>query len=157
MADKYNLVSGEVSGELVAEIGTTVQEWKAKLPQMVPLTKDTRSGLAWPGANGLDASRSMAKAAQEHGALFPTQVADPAEVIRDADLAKNLLPVRDALAGLARVVDDLIAAAGSDAYRGALKLYGMAQVVKGSAPGLEGQIAPLAEHLDRPARKAVVE
>lgn len=151
--DKYNLVSGAVSAEFVEEIHATVQQWKAKLPGMVPLSKETRSSLVFPGAKGLNASRSMALAAQQHAALFPVAVADPAEVVRDADLAASLLPVRDSLVGLLQVVEDLIAAGGSDAYRGALKLYGIAQVVKSNAPGLEGQMAPLIEHLDRPSRK----
>lgn len=153
MADKYNMVSGTVDPELPGQMLATINHWKERLPFLVALDKQTRTRLVWPGTNGLEASGAMADAAEAYPGLSPGAVADPAELRRDVALAKALAPVRDALASLTQAIDNTIAAAGSDAYRTALKLYAIAHVVKDQAPGIEERIRPLAAHLDRPSRR----
>ena len=152
MADKFNLVSAELSPEVQAQVLALFAQAAAALPFLIALSKDTRKGLAWPGVEGLEASVAIAEVIATHPELFPPAVVNPVEIKRDATLAKALLPIRDAVAGLLQGIEDTIAGAGSDSLRGALKGYAMAQVLKNMAPGLEARIQPMATHLDRPAR-----
>ncbi len=154
MADKYNLVSAELAPEVLAEVMELIRQIEARLPFLIALTKDNRTSLTWPGANGLEASASLAEAVAARPGLFPAEAVDVAEMKRDLALVKALTPIRDALSGLWQRIDDTVAAAGSDGYRAALRAYALAQVLMQLAPGLEAETAPFAAHLDRPSRRA---
>lgn len=152
MADKYNLVSAELTSEAAERVAGLIGELQGLMPFLIALTKDTRSTLVWPGAAGLEAAGAMAETVAKRPGLFPADVVDAAELKRDVALARALGPIRDGLAGLLQGVEDTLAGAGSDAYRAALRAYALAQVIKSTTPGLEAEMAPLAGHLDRPRR-----
>jgi hypothetical protein len=152
MADKYDLVSGEIAADKVKEILDTVIRWRTELPFLVAFDQEARRHVTKPGEEGVLASVSMADTAAEHASFFPKDVADPLEIRRDAALAQALAPVLVALTSFAQAVDDTILAAKSDAYRGGLKLYGIAKLLREQIPGLSEQITPLKARLDRVAR-----
>lgn len=153
MANPTNLVSGEVSEDKINEILATLDRWQQELQFLVALSVEQRSELAYPGDKGLDASLAMADTASRHSANFPKVVADPDEIRRDITLAKRLKPVTLRLTALAKAFEDTELAARADAYRGGLKLYGVAKQLVDAVPGLEQEISPLRDRLDRASRK----
>jgi hypothetical protein len=154
MADKYNLVSGEISDEKVKEIQDTITRWRTEMPFLVAFSEEDRKHVVKPGDTGVSAAVVVADAAAEHPNFFPKDVADPAEIRRDAALADTLSSVAATLSAFAQAVDDTVLAAKSDAYRGGLKLYGVAKLLKTQIPGLSERISPLKERLDRVVRKS---
>jgi hypothetical protein len=153
MADKYNLVSGEIKAEKVKEILDTIARWRTEMPFLVAFSEEDRKHAVKPGAEGVGAAVVMADAAAEHAGSFPKDIADPAEIRRDAALAEALSPVTASLWAFTQAVDDTVLAAKSDAYRGGLKLYGVAKLLKSQIPGLAERISPLKDRLDRVVRK----
>lgn len=153
--DKYNLVSGELTPEKAKEMLDTIARWRSEMTFLAPLDESTRGQVAKPGIEGVRAAVTVANAAQEHPNSFPKDIADPAEIKRDAALVEILGPVSVALRSFSQAVDDTVLAAKSDAYRGGLKLYAVAKLLKATIPGLTEKVAALKEILDRPARKNV--
>lgn len=154
MADKYNLVSGEIPPELVKEIVESVTRWRAAMPFLVAFSSDERKEVVHPGDQGLAASVAMAESAEAHSTHFPASIADPSEVKRDAQLAADIATVTAPLASLVQALQDTEVAARSDAYRGGLRLYGIAKLLLPHVPGLENSISPLRDRLDRVVRRS---
>jgi len=153
MVDKYNMVSGAISPELVKEIVDSVARWRNAMPFLVALSPEERKEAVHPGEQGLKASVTMAETATAHSDHFPASIADPAELKRDAQLATDIAALVAPLASLVQALQDTEIAARSDAYRSGLKLYGVAKLLLSHVPGLEDAIAPLRERLDRVVRR----
>jgi hypothetical protein len=154
MADKYNMVSGAMPAELVSEMREKIAEWKAKMTFLVGLDANERAALVKPNADGVEASGQLAEAAIQNPSYFPVGLSDPAEVLRDVSLVRELEDVNDLLSGFASSVNDTYLAAKSDALRGALMLYPSGLLAARSVPGLDAQIQPLREYFARKGRKS---
>lgn len=87
---------------------------------------------------------------------FPTHFAKPmidvAEIQRDLNLLDQLTPVYQALLGLTETLESTLMAARSDAYRGSLKGYSLAQMMAHELPGIETALSPLRQIFDRRAK-----
>jgi|GEM_PF-3696043 len=145
--DKYNLVSGIVAEDVLADMRAKFGEWRSKMPFLVALTTAERQALGKPSADQLKACETLGEAAVSHPTYFPADVVDVAEMQRDLELAETLDLVATEALAFGEALVDTVRAARSDAFRAGLATYGLGKMAESKIPGLGEKIGKMRETL----------
>lgn len=130
-----NLVSASLAQEDIDAVRAAAAEIRARMPFLIDLSKDQLSRMPRVAEANIRFAQLMTEVAERQPDLIPPAI-DIAELRRDVDLYHQLRLIQMDLAPLLELINDTQAAAGADAYRNALALYGIANAL-GNLEGMD--------------------
>ncbi len=122
-----NLVSGSLPADTRQQIFDLIDQAKGLMPYLVALSADQRRDLLHLGDRTEAFVRRAQYMANRHTGILARDF-NLDELNSDLDLYYGLREVQQALLHLTELVNDTVAAVGSDAYSGALDVYAYAKL-----------------------------
>lgn len=122
-----NLVSGSLPADTKQQIFDLIDQAKGLMPYLVALSADQRRDLLRLGDRTEAFVRRAHFMANRHTGILARDF-DLEELNSDVELFSALREVQQGLVHLTELVNDTVAAVGSDAYSAALDVYGFAKL-----------------------------
>lgn len=132
-----NNVSAVLSKNELDEIKALIGQIKAKMPFLINITVEEKSGLFKLGPKSLDFVTDAAMAATNYPNVLPPSF-EAAEFQKDANLFAALTEIKQLLDSLVESVSDTQTMVGSEAMAESLDVYAYVQTAAGSSQQNEG-------------------
>ena len=148
---QQDLVSRVVTKELQAQVLQLIRQIHEKLPNLIALPVGERRSRPMLGAKSQKYTRVCLATLAQNPELIPRGI-DIEAALADLEAMDNLMVVLQALQQLTELVEDTVAALGSDAMFVANLGYGLIKSV-GKSSGLDEIVKELSYRHARPRRK----